>query len=71
MFNIEATRWLGVWLDSQQKFISYINKRVKRAHITEMLIKGLTKTEKLIPRFMRQIQLAMVQSIAIYGRELW
>ena len=29
-FNKEATRWLGVWLDSQLKFTSHINERVKR-----------------------------------------
>lgn len=25
-FNKEATRWMGVWLDSQLKFTSHINK---------------------------------------------
>ena len=37
-FNKEAMRWLGVWLDSQLKFISHINERVKRAGIAEILI---------------------------------
>ena len=41
-FNKEATRWLGVWLDSQLKFTSHINERVKRARTAEIQIKGLT-----------------------------
>ena len=36
MFNKEATRWLGVWLDSQLKFISHINERVKKVCTAEI-----------------------------------
>ena len=67
MFNKEATRWLGVWLDSQLKFTSHINERVKRARTAEIQIKGLTKTQGLAPGLVRRIQLAVVQSIALYG----
>ncbi len=49
MFNKEATRWLGVWLDSQLKFTSHINERVKKARITEIQLKGLTNTQELAP----------------------
>ena len=35
-FNKEATRWLGVWLDSELKFTSYINERVRRARTAEV-----------------------------------
>ena len=48
-FNKEATQWLGVWLDSQLKFTSHINERVRRARTAEILIKGLTKTYGLVP----------------------
>ena len=48
-FNKEATRWLGVWLDSQLKFTSHINERVRRARTAEIQIKGLTKTYGLVP----------------------
>lgn len=41
--NKEATWWLGVWLDNQFKFISYINEKVKRARNIEIQIKRLTK----------------------------
>ena len=71
MFNKEATRWLGVWLDSQLKFTSHINERVRRARAGEIQIKGLTRMYGLVPGLVRRIQLAVVQSTALYGAELW
>lgn len=38
MFNKEAMQQLGVWLDSQLKFISYINEIAKRAQTAKILI---------------------------------
>ena len=70
-FNKEATRWLGVWLDSQLKFTSHINERVRRARNGEIQIKGLTQSHGLVPGLVRRIQLAVVQSTALYGAELW
>lgn len=58
--NKEIRRWLGIWLNSQLKFLSHINKRVKKACIPEIQIKGLIKTQRLMPRLVRQIQLAMI-----------
>ena len=34
-------------------------------------IKGLTKTYGLMPRLVQQIQLAVIQSTALYRAELW
>ena len=70
-FNQEATRWLGVWLDGQLKFSAHINERIRRARIAEIQIKDLTKTYGLMPGLVRRIQLAVVQSTALYGAELW
>ena len=47
-FNKEATRWLGVWLNSQLEFTSHINERVRRARTAEIQIKGLTKSYGLV-----------------------
>ena len=44
---------LRVWLDSQLKFTSHINERVRKAQITEIQIKRLTKTYGLIPSLVR------------------
>ena len=71
MFNKKATRWLRVQLDSQLKFTSHINERIKRACTAKIQIKGLKKTQRLASKSVRQIQLAVVQSIALYGIKLW
>ena len=55
MFNKKATRWLGVWLDSQMKFTPHINEKMKRARAAEIQIKGLTKTHGLVLGLVRQI----------------
>ncbi len=70
-FNKKATRWLGVWLDSQLRLTSHINERVKRARTAEILIKGLRRTNGLVPGLVRRIQLSVVQSTALYSVELW
>lgn len=62
--------WLGIWLDSQLKFSSYINERVKRTRAAKISIKRLTKTYGLAPDFIYQIQISIVQLTALYGIEL-
>lgn len=62
-FNKEATRWLGVWLDSQLKFTSHISKRIQKARNAEIQIKGLTQSHGLVPGLVRRIQLAVVHTI--------
>lgn len=69
-FNKEATQWLGLWLDSQLKFTSQINERVRKAQTSEIQIKGLTRMHDLVPGFIWQIQLFVVQSTALYSAEL-
>ena len=71
MFNKEAICWLGIWLDSQLKFTSYINERVKRARVAEIRIKRLTKTYGLELRLVPQIQLSVIKLTALYNVELW
>lgn len=71
MFNKEATRWLGVWLDSQLKFTSDINERVRRARTAELQIRDLTRTNGLVPELVGRVQIAVVQSKALYGAEIW
>ena len=69
--SIEATRWLGIWLDSQLKFTAHVNQKIKAAQAAEIQIKGLTRTYGMVPGLVRRVQLAVVQSIALYGVELW
>ena len=70
-FNKEATRWLGIWLDSQLKFTAHVNQKFRAARTAEIQIKGLTRTYGMAPGLVRRVQLAVAQSIALYGVELW
>ena len=70
-FNKEATHWLGIWLDSQLKFTTHINKRLTKAKTAEIKVKRLSGSDRLASELVRQIQIAAVQSIALYEVELW
>ena len=70
-FKKEATRWLGVWLNSQLNFPFHVNERMKKAKAVEVQIKGLSKSYGLCPGLVWRIQIAAVQSVALYGAELW
>ena len=59
-FNKNATRWLGIWLDSQLKFTAHINERLTKAKIAKIQVKRLSSTYGLAPRLVRQIQIAAV-----------
>lgn len=69
-FIKESTRWLEIRLDSPLKFNAHINKKIQQARTAELHIKGLTRIYELAPAFVRRIQIAAVQSIALYGAEL-
>ena len=70
-FNQEATQWLGIWLDSHLNFGPHFRERLKRAKTAEARIRGLSKTYGLLPALVREIQIAAVQSVVLYGAELW
>ncbi len=59
-FNKEATRWLGILVDSQLKFSSHIHEKIKRARIAEIQIKRLTQMYGLVPGLVRRIQLSVI-----------
>lgn len=70
-FNKEATRWLGMWFDSRLIFKSHVNEKLRKAKIAESRIKGLSKTYVLSPALVQRVQIAAVQSVALYGAEIW
>ena len=70
-FKKEATRWLGVWLDSNPSFSFHVNERLKKAKVAEAQIKGLSKIYDLCPGLVQRIQVATVQSVALYRAKLW
>ena len=70
-FNKEVTWWLGMWLDSRLTFDPHVSERLRKAKTAESRIRGLSKIYGLSPALVRRIQIAAVQSVALYGAELW
>ena len=62
--------WLEIWLDSQLKFTAPINKMLAKAKSAEIQVKRLSGTYELALELVRQIQIAAIQSMALYGAEL-
>lgn len=71
IFNEEATCWLGMWFDSRLTFTSHVSEKMRKAKIAESRIKSLSKNYGLCPALIRRIQIAAVQSVALYGAEIW
>ena len=70
-FNQEATRWLGVWLDQGLTLKAHYHTRLQKAQKAEARIKALCKQQGLAAGLARRVQVAAVQSVALYGAELW
>lgn len=70
-FKKKTTQWLGVWLDNNLNFAFYVNKKIKKAKAAKAQIKGLSEIYVFCPRLVPRIQVAAVQSVALYGAELW
>jgi len=70
-FNKEATRWLGVWLDSQLTLKEHHATRLKSGRNAMTRLHRLTGKMGLFPMNCRRIMTACVQSVTMFGAELW
>ena len=70
-FNREATRWLGVWLDSHLTLKEHHAGRLKSGRNAMNRLRRLTGRMGLAPANCRKIMTACVQSVAMFGSELW
>jgi len=70
-FNRAATRWLGVWLDSQLTLKEHHATRLKSGRNAMNRLKRLTGQMGLSPANCRRVMSACVQSVAMFGAELW
>ena len=70
-FNVEATRWLGFWLDSALTFRTHKDVHEQKARRAEARLRSIVSKNGLSPGLVRKIQIAAVQSVALYGAELW
>lgn len=67
-----ATKWLGFWLDPKLSFKTHFIKRLTSAKAALQRVKGLSGSYGGLPmRLMRRIAVAAVNSIALYGAEVW
>ena len=60
-----------MWLNSRLTFDPHVSEKLRKAKTAEGRIKGLSKTYGLSPALVRRIQIAAVQSVALYGAEIW
>jgi len=70
-YNKEATRWLGVWLDSMLTLNDHTKKTFAKASRAENRVRFLMMKKGLSPEGWQRIQIAAVQAVALYGAELW
>ena len=70
-FNKEATRWLGVWLDSQLTLKEHHAIRAKEGSKAMTRLLRLTGQMGLSPANCRKVMTTCVQSVAMFGSELW
>jgi len=70
-FNKEATRWLGIWLDSQLLLKEHHACRMKKGKKAMPRVRRLTGQMGLSPANCRKVMTACVQSVALYGSEVW
>ena len=70
-FNKEATRWLGVWLDSQLTLKNHYAIRLKGGKKAMARLRRLAGQMGLLPTNCRKAMTTCVQSVAMFGAELW
>jgi hypothetical protein len=70
-FNTAATRWLGVWLDSQLTLKGHHAIRLKEGKKALGRLRRLTGQMWLAPVNCQKVMTACIQSVAMFGSELW
>jgi len=70
-YNKQATRWLGVWLDSMLTLNDHMKKTFAKARRAQSSVQSLIMKKGLSPEGCQRIQIAAVQAVALYGAELW
>ena len=70
-FNKEATRWHGVWLDSQLTFRDHHAIRLRNGKNAMARVRRLAGQIWLSPANCRKVMTACIQSVTMFGSELW
>jgi len=69
-YNKEATRWLGVWLDSMLTLNDHTKKIFAKARRAQNRVRSLMVTKGLSLEGCQRIQVTAVQAVALYRAEL-
>lgn len=70
-FNVEATGWLGMYLDTDLQFQAHKNIWLENARYAEDSIRRLRLTYGLELGLIQWVQVAAVQAVALYAAEIW
>ena len=70
-FHKEATRWLGIWLDTGLTLKDHYQTCLRKARSAEARLRTISQRHGLAPGLVRRIQIAAIQAVAFYGSELW
>jgi hypothetical protein len=54
-FNSEATKWLGIWLDSGLSFKTHYQTRLQKAKAAENRLRSISSTYGLPPGLVRKV----------------
>ena len=69
-FAPEATRWLGLWLDSELRLVENRHRRITKARQAEARLRRIVSKYGVPPASTRNLQMAIVQGTMLYGAEL-
>lgn len=70
-FNVEATRWLGMYLYREIQFRVYKNITLEKTKHAEERVRRLRSTYGLESGLIRWVQVTVVQEVALHGAEIW
>ena len=69
-FAREATRWLGIWLDSSLSLAENRRRRIGKARQAEARLQRIVSTYGVPPSSARTFQMAIIQGTVLYASEL-
>ena len=69
-FNVKATRWLGIYLDSRLGFSEHAARSVQGARISEKRLSSIVARHGVPPFAARHLQEAIVGSTLMYRSEI-
>ena len=69
-FASEATRWLGIWLDSELRPVENRHRRIAKTRQAEARLRRIVSQHGVHPSSTRNLQMTIVQRTTLYGAEL-